>query len=552
MTPVNPKPTRRRYLVIAAAFLMAVLLYLDRFCVGIAEPFIRQDLGLTKQQMGNFMSAFFWTYALGQVPAGWMSDRYGARRMLTIYILTWSVFTALMGFAGGFVMLLITRAAYGLGQSGAYPTSSTIISRWIPLAGRGGASAIVSGGGRIGFMLAPLATTVLIVALVPSDVKMTFDVDAVIDLPSIHETLWPEDVAKQSQQARYLAKRLEGVRGTDSADTFVSELNLQIMDINFYSPAAFSHLKSLDKTATTMIARINKGDEIAPQEMRKLNRFLVEAILPTQLKGLYVKSWRPVLWIYGALGIFVAGFFWFVVRDNPEEHSGVNEQEFAIIRGDAGDSPRQATALPMMAILQNRSLWASSAMQICVNIGWLFVGTWFATYLLEQYQTPIHERGLMATIPFVVAWFGSISGGLVTDRLARRIGVRWGRRLPLMLGIGLSASAFCVCPFLDNPWAVTAMMATMAFGVDFAVPSMWAFNQDVGGEFAGSILGWGNMWGNLGAAASPPLLVHISEKYGWNTMFFFCGAVMALGAIICLLMDAEEKVVARDSMTEVN
>ena len=171
---------------------MAVLLYLDRFCVGIAEPYIRQDLGLTKQQMGNFLSAFFWTYALAQVPAGWMSDRYGARRMLTIYILTWSVFTALMGLAGGFVMLLITRAAYGLGQSGAYPTSSTIISRWIPLEGRGGASAIVSGGGRIGLVLAPIITTVLIVALVPSDAKMTFDSDSVIDLPSIHDTLWPK------------------------------------------------------------------------------------------------------------------------------------------------------------------------------------------------------------------------------------------------------------------------------------------------------------------------------------------------------------------------
>ena len=93
-------------------------------------------------------------------------------------------------------------------------------------------------------------------------------------------------------------------------------------------------------------------------------------------------------------------------------------------------------------------------------------------------------------------------------------------------------------------------MAAMAFGVDFAVPSMWAFNQDVGGEFAGSILGWGNMWGNLGAAASPPLLVYVSEKYDWNTMFFFCGAVMALGSIICLFMDAEEKVVTSDSMIE--
>tara|TARA_B100000519_G_scaffold59664_1_gene49880 strand:+ start:400 stop:2043 length:1644 start_codon:yes stop_codon:yes gene_type:complete len=547
---LNPIPTRRRYLVIAAAFLMAVLLYLDRFCVGIAEPYIRQDLGLTKQQMGNFLSAFFWTYALAQVPAGWMSDRYGARRMLTIYILTWSVFTALMGLAGGFVMLLITRAAYGLGQSGAYPTSSTIISRWIPLEGRGGASAIVSGGGRIGLVLAPIITTVLIVALVPSDAKMTFDSDSVIDLPSIHDTLWPKEVDDQPAHTTYLAERLQKVRRTNSVNDFIAELNQQITSLDLYTAESFARLKSLDKTATAIIKRIDNGEDVSKQDVHKLNRFLVEAILPSQLKGLYVKSWRPVLWIYGALGIFVAGFFWFVARDNPSEHPGVNELELTKIHGDAGNNPKQAEALPMMAILQNRSLWASSAMQICVNIGWLFVGTWFATYLLEEYQTPIHERGLMAMTPFIVAWFGSISGGVFTDRLARRIGVRWGRRLPLMLGIGLSASAFCVCPFLDDPWAVTAMMAAMAFGVDFAVPSMWAFNQDIGGDFAGSILGWGNMWGNLGAAASPPLLVYISETYDWNTMFYVCGAVMAVGSALCLLMDAEEKVVATPSVTE--
>ena len=58
------RPTRIRYGVIAVSTLMGVLLYLDRFCIGIAEPFIRQDLGLSKQQMGIFMSAFFWPYVL--------------------------------------------------------------------------------------------------------------------------------------------------------------------------------------------------------------------------------------------------------------------------------------------------------------------------------------------------------------------------------------------------------------------------------------------------------------------------------------------------------
>jgi hypothetical protein len=89
--------TRIRYLIVAAATLMSFLLYLDRFCVSFAIDYIRQDLGMTQGQAKWFLSAFFWSYALGQVPAGWLSDRFGARIMLVIYILTWSFFTGLIG-----------------------------------------------------------------------------------------------------------------------------------------------------------------------------------------------------------------------------------------------------------------------------------------------------------------------------------------------------------------------------------------------------------------------------------------------------------------------
>ncbi|MDP7205551.1 MAG: MFS transporter, partial [Pirellulaceae bacterium] len=157
---VYGRPSRVRYGVIAASTLMAILLYLDRFCIGIAEPFIRQDLGLSKQQMGIFMSAFFWPYALAQIPSGWLADRFGARKMMTIYILAWSFFTAMMGLASGFIMLVAMRAAYGLGQAGAYPTSSSIVSRWIPPLGRGSASSFISLGGRIGGAIAPVLTAI--------------------------------------------------------------------------------------------------------------------------------------------------------------------------------------------------------------------------------------------------------------------------------------------------------------------------------------------------------------------------------------------------------
>src|SRR5690242_14418744 len=73
------QPTRVRYLVVSLATAMSVLLYLDRICISFLERFIREDLQLSNDQASWLLSAFFWAYALGQVPAGWLSDRFGAR-----------------------------------------------------------------------------------------------------------------------------------------------------------------------------------------------------------------------------------------------------------------------------------------------------------------------------------------------------------------------------------------------------------------------------------------------------------------------------------------
>ena len=164
-----PSTTFIRYFVVFMLMVMAVLLYLDRFCIAFAANYIRDDLGLTQNQLGLMFSAFFFSYALAQVPSGWLSDRYGARIMLTLYILAWSLFTFLTGIVYGLALLLVMRVACGLGQAGAYPTSASVISKWIPFSGRGGASSICALGGRMGGAIAPLLTASLIVMLVPID-----------------------------------------------------------------------------------------------------------------------------------------------------------------------------------------------------------------------------------------------------------------------------------------------------------------------------------------------------------------------------------------------
>ena len=160
-------PTAVRHRIIAVSVLMAFILYLDRICLAeiVKAASFKGEMQLSKEEIGRILGAFFFTYAIFQVPAGWASDRWGARRMLTLYIVLWSVFTALTGLVSGFWGLLLMRLLCGASEAGAYPTSSAVIRRWIPTAQRARASGIVSFGGRLGGALAPFITAWLVVRL---------------------------------------------------------------------------------------------------------------------------------------------------------------------------------------------------------------------------------------------------------------------------------------------------------------------------------------------------------------------------------------------------
>src|SRR6185369_16367417 len=81
----DDSPTRVRFLVVALCMVMSVLLYLDRFALSPATDPILRELKITKEEFGRTYFAFFFAYALLQVPAGWLSDRFGARGTLTLY-----------------------------------------------------------------------------------------------------------------------------------------------------------------------------------------------------------------------------------------------------------------------------------------------------------------------------------------------------------------------------------------------------------------------------------------------------------------------------------
>src|SRR5436853_2712529 len=94
-------PTSVRYLIVGLGFLMAVLLYVDRFAIAPIATTIIRDLGLDDEEFGRAVGLFFFAYALFQVPAGWLSDSLGARWTLALYMLGWSIATVGLGLSGG-------------------------------------------------------------------------------------------------------------------------------------------------------------------------------------------------------------------------------------------------------------------------------------------------------------------------------------------------------------------------------------------------------------------------------------------------------------------
>ena len=137
------RPTRTRFVVMVFLGTLAFITYFDRVCISRAVEPIMRDLNLTKAQLGLIMGAFWLAYALFELPAGWMGDRYGARSTLTRIVLAWSLFTCLSGSATGFISLFAYRFLFGVGEAGAFPNMARIQSRWLPVATRARASGLL-------------------------------------------------------------------------------------------------------------------------------------------------------------------------------------------------------------------------------------------------------------------------------------------------------------------------------------------------------------------------------------------------------------------------
>lgn len=431
--PSDAPPTRARYGVLGFSVSMALLLYLDRFAFSVAQRTIRKELDLDDQDMGYAQSAFFCAYALAQVPAAWLSQRFGARVTLALYVLVWSLAFAGMGAISGLWSLIFFRGLLGLAQAGAYPCAGGFIKNWFPLHERGMANSCTSVGGRGGNLVANLLT---------------------------------------------------------------------------------------------------------PQLM------LVAGMLLGSAEG----RWRWVFGLYALVGVAWSLWFWIRFRDSPHELSRCNDAERQLITGGhaAVSPPRSADAPPIWAMLTSPTVLLLCLIGVFVNIGWIFLATFLQTYLQDIHHIDLGVVGLLAALPGIASMCGGILGGLTTDRLVRRVGLTWGRRLPGIIATGGAAVAYMVCLSTDRLEILVICFAAAGFLIDFGLGSLWAVYQDIAGKHVSTVLGFANMCGNLGAGGFAVVIGFLAKAGEWSAMFSFASAALLITMMCWRFVNPSRLLVARN------
>jgi MFS transporter, ACS family, D-galactonate transporter len=211
--PGNAAANSGRWTIVWLLFAASLINYLDRSSISLALPLLSRDLGMGPESKGLLLSAFFWTYALMQIPVGWAADRVNLRWLYFAAFVLWSLGQGLTGFAASLAVLIMFRMVLGVGESIYLPGGTKIVSLLFASTERGLPSGLFDFGTRMGLVLGGLIIPWLLVRL---GWRLSFQLLGFVGLLWVIPWLWatrgrlahrrrpPSTTRNRTQQIRWL------------------------------------------------------------------------------------------------------------------------------------------------------------------------------------------------------------------------------------------------------------------------------------------------------------------------------------------------------------
>jgi ACS family D-galactonate transporter-like MFS transporter len=154
---------RRRWGIGALLGAGVLINYIDRINLSVAAPQLKAEFGLDPAQLGLLFSGFFWSYALLQIPAGLILDRFGVTIVNRVGTCLWSLASVLVAFTGGFAGIFIARMLLGAAEAPGFPASAKATGYWFPRRERSAATAIFDAAAKFSNVIGvPLVAFVIV------------------------------------------------------------------------------------------------------------------------------------------------------------------------------------------------------------------------------------------------------------------------------------------------------------------------------------------------------------------------------------------------------
>ncbi|HCD19152.1 MFS transporter [Macrococcoides caseolyticum subsp. caseolyticum] len=406
---MSQKATKVRWMFALIFFLIGVIAYMDRANISyIAQPMM-EDLNMNKTQFGMLASVFAAGYALMQVPAGIMAEKFGPKKMLTFALVWWSAFTILTGVIKNHGLLYTMRFLFGIGEGPMYPSNAVFNTYWFAKSEKGRASSALLAGSYFGPVIAPFVTIAIYQAF----------------------------------------------------------------------------------------------------------------------------GWEAVFFIFGVIGIVIAAIWAIIAKDLPEHHKMVNEAEKAYIIENRDVVQTDKKSAPWGIFFKRFSFFAIAGQYFVVQFVITLFLIWLPTYLQEEYHVVLKDMKFLAAAPWLMMFILIMAGGTISDAIISRGYSRFRARALIAI---FGFIVFAVSLFLSvqtNDMMMNLIYLSLCLGgVGLSMGMSWASATDLGRNFSGTVSGWMNLWGNVGAFLSPMLGGYLVQHYGWDTTFY----LMIIPAVLAIVL----------------
>jgi MFS transporter, ACS family, glucarate transporter len=427
---------RVRYFLAFWLFVLSGVAFLDRTNISIAGLQISTEYGLGNQRLGWIFSAFLIGYAGFQVPAGWLSARFGPRRVLTLGVMSWGVATVLTALLpsslpSAVFLLIAIRFILGAGESVIYPAANQFVARWVPVQERGFINGLIFAGVGAGSGLTPPLLTWLI-----------------------------------------------------------------------------TH-----------------------------------------------HGWRAAFWFSAIVGFVVGAIWWKASRDMPEEHPAMTAEELEEIRDGldfkgSSAASKAGTKISWSAILHRRDLPALMIGYFSFGyIAWIFF-SWFFLYMAQVRGFDLKSSARYAMLPFLSMTIFCLIGGVMSDRLTGRFGLRVGRCGLAAAALMLTAVFLVLGSQVHSPQLAGFILAGGAGALYVSQSSFWSVSVDIAGGNSGVFSSLINMGGQIGGAVTASLTPWIAQRYGWTTSFAIAAALSIIGGICWMTVHPERPLLIEPASEE--